>query len=241
MSSTNFLKINKKDTESAQWISLSDLMTSLMLVFLLIAVSFMIKVEVESQKIKNVAALYSKNKTEIYQDLKNEFKNDLDGWGAILSDDLTIRFNEPDVLFRTGQDILKLKFKRILKDFFPRYIKILTMNKYNSIIKEVRIEGHTSTLWNRLSDTQTAYFKNMALSQSRTRTTLKYVMSLPQLKKNNLWLIKHVTANGLSSSKPILYQNGNENKKASQRVEFRVVTDSEKQINKILEQSNEAS
>jgi hypothetical protein len=41
-------------------------------------------------------------------------------------------------------------------------------------------------------------------------------------------------ANGLSSSQLILYSDGSENKEASRRVEFRVRTDAEKQIDELL-------
>ena len=49
------------------------------------------------------------------------------------------------------------------------------------------------------------------------------------------WLKGLVTANGLSSSHLILTQNGEENKDLSRRVEFRVRTNAEKQLEDIAD------
>lgn len=234
MASLDFLKTKNTASDDAQWISLSDLMTSLMLVFMLLAVSFMVKIEIDNKKIKEIAKNYSHNKSLLYQDLSKEFKQDLKKWGATLTPDLTLRFNEPEVLFQTGSDRLKDKFKGILSDFFPRYINVITKKKYKSTIKEIRIEGHTSTIWNYKTKADDAYFYNMELSQSRTRSALRYVMELPVLRNKLIWLKRHATANGLSSSQPILDKNGHEDLNASQRVEFRVITNSEEKIAEIL-------
>jgi outer membrane protein OmpA-like peptidoglycan-associated protein len=231
----NPLNNNLSSNQEAQWISLSDLMTGLMMMFMLIAVSYMVMVEEKNSKIKQVVILYDKTKKELYSDLHSEFKKDLENWGAELHDDLTLSFQEPEVLFDTGSDNLKPKFKNILKDFFPRYVKIITSEKYKNAIQEIRIEGHTSSFWNLETQKDEAYFKNMQLSQSRTRTTLSYLFNIPSIKNNIEWLRKYVTANGLSSSRIILNEDGTENANKSQRVEFRVRTDAESRIATIIE------
>jgi outer membrane protein OmpA-like peptidoglycan-associated protein len=141
---------------------------------------------------------------------------------------------EPSVLFDTGKDSLKPKFTQILNQFFPRYVKILSADKYRSSIEEIRIEGHTSSAWNGSAYTNEAFFFNMALSQSRTRSALQYVLMLPQVQEQQLWLKEHLTANGLSSSKLIYHADGTENKDGSQRVEFRVRTNADARISEIL-------
>lgn len=82
---------------------------------------------------------------------------------------------------------------------------------------------------------QEAYFKNMTLSQGRTLKTLEYVLGLLPIDDQMRWLRRHITANGLANSKIILNANGSENATKSQRVEFRVRTDSEDRIEKIIE------
>lgn len=216
------------------WIPLSDLMTGLMMFFLLLAVAFMIKVEADSDKIKRVAILYDQLRSDLYNDLDAEFKKDLGRWGAELEADLTLRFKEPEVLFDTGSAKLKPKFTTILDEFFPRYVAILTSEKYRDSITEIRVEGHTSSLWGQGLATEDAYFKNMELSQSRTRTTLQYILQLAQVGESRSWLRAHLTANGLSSSKPIT-TDGRENAARSQRVEFKIRTDADARIATILE------
>lgn len=216
------------------WIPLSDLMTGLMMFFLLLAVAFMIKVEADSDKIKRVAILYDQLRSDLYNDLDAEFKKDLGRWGAELDADLTLRFKEPDVLFDTGSAKLKPKFTNILDEFFPRYVAILTSEKYRDSITEIRVEGHTSSLWGQGIAAEDAYFKNMELSQSRTRTTLQYILQLASVGESQSWLRSHLTANGLSSSKPIT-TDGRENHARSQRVEFKIRTDADARIASILE------
>src|SRR5882724_8816817 len=110
--------------EQTHWIPLADLMTGLMMVFLLIAITYMVKVEAASQHIREIAVLYERMKVELYDDLRRAFEKDLPRWGAELDRDSTIRFREPDVLVAIGSSELKNDFKSILDDFFPRYVYI---------------------------------------------------------------------------------------------------------------------
>lgn len=64
-----------------QWISLSDLMTGLMMIFMLIAISYMMKVESDQAKIREVAVLYNDLRNRLYEDLNKEFEKDLQNWG----------------------------------------------------------------------------------------------------------------------------------------------------------------
>ena len=209
-------------------------MTGLMLVFLLVAITYMVKVEAASQHIREIAVLYERMKVELYDDFKKEFEKDLPRWGAELDRDSTIRFKEPDVLFLIGSSEIKNNFKSILDDFFPRYVHILDSDKYRDAVDEIRIEGHTSSVWSNLSSDQ-AYFQNMKLSQDRTRSTLQYVLALPAVRGDLPWLRGHITANGLSSSKTIKRADNTEDYERSQRVEFRVRTDAESRIARIIE------
>jgi outer membrane protein OmpA-like peptidoglycan-associated protein len=226
------------EAHETHWIPLSDLMTGLMVIFLLIAVIYMMKVESDAARIKTVAIAYSDIREALFDDLLAEFKNDLGPWKAeIVKSDLTVRFTEPEILFATGSSELKPEFKAILADFFPRYVRILTSPKYRDTISEIRIEGHTSSDWSGQSSPEDAYFRNMELSQARTRSTLSYVLGLAAILPNRPWLVRYLTANGLSSSRPILNADGSEDVLRSRRVEFRVRTDAEVRLAKILEMS----
>ena len=173
---------------------------------------------------EEIVKKYDKTKTQLYIDLQKEFKDDLATWRATIDSSLCIRFQEPSMLFDEGKQELKPRFKEILNDFFPRYIAVLKRPEYRDNIVEIRIEGHTNS--------NGGYYSNMELSQDRTRSVLQYCFGL--MPPNDIiWMKKLVTANGLSSSHLIYKKNGEEDKFLSRRVEFRVRTNAEKQLEDI--------
>ncbi|MFY0641823.1 MAG: OmpA family protein [Bermanella sp.] len=221
--------------QEGHWVAVSDLMAGLMMVFLLISIVFMINVELQRKKITDVAILYDHLRTQLYQDLLTEFEPDLKNWGAEIQEDLTFRFNKTELLFAKGDSELNPEFEIILADFFPRYLGIITADKYRNDILEVRIEGHTSSAWLGAISDDDAYIYNMALSQARTRSTLAYLLNLPAVTNEKKWLKTYLTANGLSSAKVVQDDTGNEDDERSRRVEFKVRTDAEGKIASILE------
>lgn len=242
-------KGKSQDTEE-HWISISDMMAGLMVIFLFISISYMLYVSAEKERIERILGwideiveTHRKSQLDLYDDLEKKFKKDLDEWNAVLNrQTLSIRFREPEVLFELGKATVRPRFKKILDKFFPDYIEILTKTKtengeykYKNDIKEIRIEGHTSSEWHRHVGIDKAYIHNMKLSQDRTRNVLKYVLDIekPQIQQNKEWIKARLTANGLSSSKLIFNSNGTQNRQESRRVEFRVRTNVEKKISEI--------
>jgi outer membrane protein OmpA-like peptidoglycan-associated protein len=141
-------ELNIKNDDESQWLPISDLMSVLMMVFLLIAVSYMLKVYQEKEKIEEVAIAYNKLQNELYDEISNEFSEDLKKWNAeIDKTSLSVRFKAPEILFSIGSSSMKSEFKTILNDFFPRFTEILYSDKYKNEIEEIRIEGHTSSYW----------------------------------------------------------------------------------------------
>ena len=78
-----------------------------------------------------------------------------------------------------------------------------------------------------------SYFKNMELSQARTRNVLEYLMKKKYSQRYSNWLMSNLTANGLSYSKRQVV-NDIEDYNASRRVEFRVRMNIEKYILEII-------
>ena len=220
-------------SDDDHWISVSDLMAGLMVIFLFIAITYIRPVVETQNKIRNIVVAWKDSEVEIHDALQREFKDDLPRWHAELDKEtLSIRFQAPDVLFDAGTANLQPEFKSILDDFFPRYLKVL--HKFQDAIAEVRIEGHTSSEWEGAATGDEAYFKNMALSQARTRSVLEYALGLPSVNPLKEWAQAHLTANGLSSSQ-LVYRGSQEDKNRSRRVEFRVRTNSKEQIVRVLE------
>jgi len=226
---------SQADDQDDQWISISDMMAGLMVVFLFIAI---VNLKDQLDKLKSFEILQDR----IYNELHNEFKDDLKKWVAeIDKETLTISFREPKIQFDIGSADVKDRFKLILDDFFPRYLIVLW--EFRQDIDEIRIEGHTSSKWENALSVDDAYLKNMALSQDRSKNVLIYNLGL-NLGFNKKWAKEKIVANGMSFSKLILNEAGIEDSIRSQRTEFRVKVDSayiiEKLRNAFGERINEA-
>ncbi|MBK1716692.1 OmpA family protein [Thiocystis violacea] len=210
------------------WVALSDLMSSLMMIFLFLALLYMVQVERTYEVETEVRTSAVEYRQSIYRALDEEFREDLERWNAELDrPTLTLRFREPDVLFDRNSARIKPEFEAILSDFLPRYVAQLT--PFQDVIREVRIEGHTSSEWNSGTPPLDAYFLNMELSQQRTQAVLRFAYGLAGLQDKD-WFSRRVAAVGLSSSRPVHDDQGRENPAASRRVEFSVLTDFESRL-----------
>ncbi len=214
----------QQDDQEDQWISIADMMAGLMIVFLFIAI---VNLKDQLDKLKSFEILQDR----IYNDLNEEFKDDLKKWVAeIDKETLTVSFREPRIQFSTGSSEVKNEFRLILDNFYPRYLNVLW--NYRKDIEELRIEGHTSSKWEKALSVDDAYIKNMGLSQDRSKNVLIYVLGL-DLGINKEWAKEKIIANGMSFSKLLLNKSGTEDSTRSQRTEFRVKVDSAYIITKL--------
>jgi len=212
-----------------EWISISDMMSGLMLIFLFIAISFMVKVESEKQAMKDVVLEYRDTKVNLNEALFSEFEDDLEEWHASITKENSIVFASPELLFDVSKSEIKDEFKAVLREFFPRYIKILTSQEYRDSIYELRVEGHTSDSWKGSESPKEIYLKNMQLSQERAYRVLSFCYSLEDTLsvKDRKWLEKYLRANGMAFSKM-------QTKERARRVEFVVQLKSEKSVYDVL-------
>jgi len=220
-----------EQSKQAYWIPLADLMTGLMMIFMLITAVYIQYVERTTTLVLDE---FKDVKSNMQLALQNEFKESFKQWDAELLGDMTIRFNNPNVQFAIQSAELRPEFQNLLRDFFPRYMKIIRSEKFKNSIKEIRIEGHTSKFWKDTTPSE-AYFLNMGLSQERTRSTLKFIMLMPELRSDEEWFRRHITANGLSSSQPIIKNPSSiKEDELNQRVEFRIVTNASDRIDQLI-------
>ena len=111
---------SQKDTEET-WISISDMMAGLMVIFLFIAISYMLYVRSEKDKIEQIALTYNQLQSALIDSLNNEFKYDFEKWNAELVDTtLSIQFraNRLNVLFGQGEAKLRPYPERVLSTLF---------------------------------------------------------------------------------------------------------------------------
>lgn len=216
------------------WLSVSDLMTGLMVIFLFISIAYISKVQ-DNQEVLND---YVETKTRLHDKLVNKFQNDTTRWQMAIGRDLSMKFKNPTVLFAQGSADLTPEFKIILNEFLPKYFDILLRDSLRNQIEEVRIEGHTDIVpYPRLDPDP--YIANAILSQQRALSVLRYFRQMPSYqnytREDKECLEFWLTANGLSYGKS-LDSEGNytyESKKQanfpmSRRVEFRIITRGDK-------------
>lgn len=222
----------------SQWISLSDMMTWLMLVFLLISVLVISEIQEKDKSKNKILIEYFNTRDDLYKDLKESFKGNEEEWWMTISNDLSVKFGNPDILFKPNSKNLTQWFKDILDQFLPKYISIINNNKYDWKIKEIRIEGHA---WN-CSDSE--YMYCLDLSQWRSNSVLEYWF------KN--WTYKNlsfedqdkmrflITSNWMSNWKNLdsyweytFFSKNSVDAKRSRRVEFRIISNSENLINEL--------
>ena len=219
---TNFL--NTESSSEEQWISVSDMMAGLMMIFLFISIIYIQNISKYFSEVADVS-------DEICADLKKEFDSETERWDmSICENGLLISFDN-DSNFKVNSAALSEDFAGVLSDFFPRLMAVIY--EYQDSISELRIEGHTDSSVRRLDSELTGYLYNTKLSQERSRNVMEYSLNLNEITlqpKYLDWSYTNVTAHGMSSSKRILSDAGNEDYAASRRVEFRLRTKAEDRL-----------
>lgn len=215
------------------WMSVSDLMTGLMIIFLFIAIAYMSRVEQN----QSVLTEYVETKQELHAKLVKEFEGDTLRWQMAIGTDLSMKFNNPTVLFAQGSWHLTPQFEAILDEFLPRYFDILLNDSLRSKIQEIRLEGHTDNVPFPTLDSD-PYIANVILSQRRSLSVLKYFRNMPvyenytpqQQRLLEYWF----TSNGLSYGKSLddegiytIHSGKPINLQKSRRVEFKIITSGE--------------
>lgn len=225
------------------WMSVSDLMTGLMVIFLFVAIAYMIRVRDDISE-------YKDTKEEIYNNLKNKFTDGEIANGTIsVNPDLSMRFLQATTQFASGQRTLPESFEQTLDTIMPKYLDVLVNlnDTLKSKLKEIRIEGHTDDVGFPQID-KDPYRANLILSQERARNVLFYILDIIETKdysETDKLLLQHLlTANGYSYSRA-LDSSGNEifrtqNKiddDKSRRVEIRIITDEKAVLEKLIKKT----
>ena len=205
--------MNNDIEEDNRWLPVADIMSALMMVFMFVAIAFMYELKEEKESFR----------VQLNKALHQEFDEDLLRWQAEITPDNILRFSSP---FSSGSSDVPINFMQTLNEFFPRYISLLTQNKFKKEIAEIRLEGHTSYGWGQASTEDEIYLKNMQLSQRRANNVLAYTYQLDDnaITKNKVWLKRYLRANGMAFSQLLHRSNGAQDSERSRRVEFRVQT-----------------
>lgn len=233
----------RKQKKEDYWVSISDMMTGLMIIFMFIAIAYILEVRKEQEARDSLFEDFQLTKEKLFHDLDSVFGNDFKIWDVELDRDLSIKFTNPEVLFAPNSAAISDRFRMMLEKFIPKYLDIILKEEYADKISEVRIEGHTDTIPTRL--TNDSYLGNLILSQQRSAEVLQFLrgnnhfnkLSIQNKNKLQFWL----TANGLSYGRTLdknkkLTVDSNEaiDNKLSRRVEFKIVTTSNELVEAVI-------
>lgn len=160
-------RASKVEGESPFWISFSDLMSALMVLFLvvmavtLIAITKNVTTEEEAKirrekDIKVVMALIKR------ESLKKK----------VLVDDVTYKIDLGEVVrFDSGSYVIKPDAAKFLRDFVPVLLEAKNTTEGQKWMRRIVVEGYT--------DTDGTYLYNLRLSQDRSRSVVCELFAAP--------------------------------------------------------------
>ena len=213
------MRIRPKTEETNEgnifWITMTDLMTGLVLVF--IVLFFYTFITGHMDKIQSELAQENASKSLQETLKKQDIEASIDPVSGV------VKISDLE-LFDVNSYKLSEKGKVYLDKFAPAYLDSLFSNDYlDKNIDKIVIQGHTDsqTFAGKFSDDE-QYMKNMELSLNRAYEVANYMTNTPYNKANGNRLRKMIIVEGASFSEPVLVK-GKEDYAKSRRVELKLV------------------
>lgn len=219
--------------------SMTDLMISLVLIFMLLLASTMLKLNDQTNELNTKRQTL---KEELSNILKENFDRDLD-IQDVPDDPLSIRIilgeNENTLKFERGAYNLSYNDKIFLDKLMPKILTILNDKKYKDIVDTIKIEGYTDNdkyIGNNIN------YTNVELSQDRALAVFNYtrIHSLNKQKELKEFFIDKTSINGKGDIPKYLKCKANKNncknnptyvdKAKSRRVEIKIKIKSNDEI-----------
>lgn len=207
---------NNESDENIFWVTMSDLLLGLMVVFLTMFI-FAIT-GFTQQKINEKESQYEATEKIAKELQKNNIKAEADKFSG------TIKISDLE-LFELNSWELSEKGKDYMSKFVPVYLNtIMKDEKIRENISQIIIEGHTdSQAFANSKSEEDKYFKNMDLSLKRASSVAQYIVYSNYQGKNSYEkeLFKLISVEGKGPSKPVIV-NGKEDYAKSRRVELKL-------------------
>lgn len=192
------------------WPSFTDLLTAVLLCFVLIFIIMMVIKSFQIEEMKRTIDQIMGVRVNLIEDLNEEF-----GGSGIEIDEKTgaMIFNT-DILFEFDAAELKPEGFAFLDEFVPAYLDVLLESGYDDYISEIIIEGH--------ADRVGGYLYNLELSQERAFSVAEYILSEDFPYQNIQEHLKEkLTVNGRSYTDGRYDEDGEYSYDDSRRVEFK--------------------
>ena len=180
-----------EEAENPFWITYSDLLSSLLLVFLALLFAFQALSMIQAEQLKKQMENQQQTHAEL-EKLKAKLDADRRKFNKFLAElnklqakhkeikvdpktgDVTIETD--DEWFDTNEDKLKPHAKEFLRRLMPDYVKLVTNQEYADTIKQVVVEGHADAEGS--PDWETNYQANLTLSQKRACAVNQFVLAI---------------------------------------------------------------
>lgn len=227
--------IKRKSSETHEnnifWVTMTDLMTALVLVF--IVLFFYTYISSYYDKIERTSAQQAASEVLEKTLQQKHLDADVDSSAGV------VKISDLE-LFDLNSYELSPKGKQYLLSFVPAYLDSLFSNEYlSNHIDKIIIQGHTDsqTYKGEFSDDE-QYMKNMELSLKRAYTVANFITNTPYNKVNGDKLRKMIIVEGASFSSPVMTTQGKEDFAKSRRVELKIVMKEQSKYNDILKKRN---
>lgn len=197
MSGRRLRKVNKHDEEITYWLSFSDLMTSLLIIFLLVSVYMLLDYKKASDKAVAVSNELKGAKSElekftsinddIIKRIKEEFGD------SVYVDDTGTLTLQSDLLFDSGRSELKPGGMEFIRKNMPRYFGILLGEpEIKANIAKIIIEGYTDDLGD--------YHYGLDLSHDRALSVYTFIYNAPEFAAYRADLKNYIILTGRSET-----------------------------------------
>lgn len=226
------------------WMSVSDLMTGLMVIFLFVSIAYMHRANKLIEQRKQVLTEYVDTKNKLYEELHDKFKQQIGNDVLAINNDLSMRFSKAETLFEDGEWVVSDRFANTLEEIIPIYLNVLLHDSLRSHIKEVRVEGHTDDRpFKRFGNDR--YLSNLQLSQKRAYEVVRCIRHIyaenfveeRDKKQIEEWLtaVGYSYTHALDADGNYAAKSGKEiSNDRSKRVEIRIITDDYRVLEEIV-------
>ena len=215
MKTKRFVKSSSTEEENVFWITMTDLLLGLAVVFITL---FILAMTGFTQSKLQQQATQGEIAKELTSSIKEQKIN-------ATIDKLTGQVKISDLeLFKLNSWELSDRGKKYLDKFIPVYVDTIFSNpKLYNKISNIVIEGHTdSQTFKSVSSREEQFTKNMDLSTKRANAVAQYIFRTNYNKKYTDGLIKTLVVEGKSFTEPVVI-NGKEDYNKSRRVELKLI------------------
>jgi len=206
--------LDDEDRQPNFWVSYSDLMAGMLLVFVLLLIVAMFHfAEFTRQKQDLLDAQQHKLLAfhELQQALIGNLEEAFEDQTVLIDPNTGVLQIGSGILFPEGTAVLQQEGRLQLRKIFNAYIRVVLDEQFREFVKQIEIEGHTNT--------HGTYLHNLELSQQRAFSVMREL--LEHSGSDREVLEQMVVAGGRSYAHLIYDEQGSEDLVKSRRIEIK--------------------